>query len=111
LAVAIKKRTPTLHTRERASLLITEYSKTISCYYYPPIAPKSQAVKSKKKAVRRAREQGANIALIEIVTPDLTWAVVQPAVKRRLGRTVQKALVYCEGELHPVVKRKALPDA
>jgi hypothetical protein len=55
-------------------------------------------------ALKGAKEQGAHTVLLEIVTPDLQWEVLENAVKNRLGSYVRKALVYWNGKLHTILK-------
>jgi SPP1 gp7 family putative phage head morphogenesis protein len=55
-------------------------------------------------ALKGAKEQGAHTVLLEIVTPDLQWEVIEKAVKNRLGSRIKKALVYWNGKLHTILK-------
>jgi hypothetical protein len=55
-------------------------------------------------ALKGAKEQGAHTVLLEIVTPDLPWELLENAVKNRLGSHIRKALVYWNGKLRTVLK-------
>jgi hypothetical protein len=55
-------------------------------------------------ALKEAKEQGARTVLLEIVTPDLQWEVLESAVKNRLGSHVRKVLVYWYGKLYTILK-------
>jgi hypothetical protein len=57
-----------------------------------------------KSAIRGAKTQGANTVLLEIVTPDLSWEIIEPTVKKMLGAHVRKAPVYWEGRLYSILK-------